>query len=282
MLISEALLLATNNLKQQGINSYRIDALLLLCHCLSCSKEQIIFNSNLNITPEQEQQFFALIERRGNKEPVSHLIGKREFFGIDFTVNNQVLDPRPDSETLVELVFDCFPNKNANINILELGVGSGCLSLTILKHFPNACGTGVDISDQALKMSQQNADLLGLTAQIKLFKSNWFSNLAPQENFDLIISNPPYIKTDDIQFLQDEVKVFEPILALDGGRNGLDCYQAIAQEVMGFLKKDGIVILEIGQYQEQDIIKIFTGVGLKFIQDKKDLAGIIRCLMFKK
>ncbi len=282
MLISEALGLASDNLKQQGINSHRIDALLLLCHSLSCSKEHIIFNSGLTINAAQEEQFFALIKRRGNKEPVSHLIGKREFFGVDFVVSGNVLDPRPDSETLIELVLHCFPNKNAPLNILELGVGSGCLVLTILNNFVNSCGIAVDISDQALEITKQNANLLNLSKRVQLLKSDWFSSLKAQENFDLIISNPPYIKTNDIQFLQNEVKVFEPMLALDGGKSGLDCYLTISKEVVGFLKKDGILILEIGQNQEQDIVKIFTDVGLQFVQDKKDLAGIVRCLMFKK
>jgi release factor glutamine methyltransferase len=282
MLISEALLLANNTLKQQGINSHRVDALLLLCHCLSFSKEQVIFNPQLTINSQQEEQFFILIKRRSNKEPVSHLIGRREFYGIDFIVNNHVLDPRPDSETLIELVFENFINKNSHLKILELGVGSCCLLLTILQNFPNSSGIGVDISDQALEVAQKNVDILNLSKRAQLLKSNWFSNLDPKESFDLIVTNPPYIQTNDIQFLQEEVKTFEPKLALDGGKDGLDCYFLIAKEVMGFLKKDGILILEIGQNQEQDIIKIFTDVGLEFVQDKKDLSGIVRCLMFKK
>ncbi len=282
MLISEALLLANNTLKQQGINSHRVDALLLLCYCLSFSKEQVIFNPQLIINLQQQEQFFALIKRRGNREPVSHLIGGREFFGIDFIVNNYVLDPRPDSETLIELVLEGFTNKNSNLNILELGVGSGCLLLTILTNFPNSSGLGVDISDQALEVAQKNANLLNLSKRVQLLKSNWFSNLESKKSFDLIITNPPYIPTGSIQSLQKEVRVFEPNLALDGGKTGLDCYSAIAKEVMGFLKKDGILILEIGQNQEQDTIKIFTDIGLKFIKDKRDLSNIIRCLMFKK
>ncbi len=281
MLISEALLLATNTLKQQGINSNRVDALLLLCHCLSFSKEQVIFNPQLVINLQQQEQFFALIQRRANREPFSHLVGHREFYGIDFSINNNVLDPRPDSETLIELTFEKFIDKNSNLNILELGVGSGCLLLTLLKNFPNSSGIGVDISDLALEVARKNANLLDLSHKTQLLKSNWFSGLMAQNSFDLIITNPPYIQTNSIQFLQEEVKTFEPNLALDGGKSGLDCYIAIAKEVVGFLKKDGILILEIGQHQEQDVIKIFTDNGLKFIQDKRDLSGIIRCLMFK-
>jgi release factor glutamine methyltransferase len=141
---------------------------------------------------------------------------------------------------------------------------------------------GVDISEEALAIAKKNIASLNLSQRAQLLKSNWFTNIKAEQNFDLIISNPPYIKTDDIQFLQDEVKVFEPILALDGGESGLDCYRLIAREIMGFLKEDGVLILEIGQNQEREIIKIFTDSGLKFVQDKRDLSGIIRCLMFRK
>lgn len=281
MLINEALFLARHNLQQQGINSYWIDALLLLCHCLSLSKEQIILNSNLIINPQQKEQFFALIKRRANKEPVSHLIGKREFFGNDFIVDKNVLDPRPDSETLIELVSDYFTDKNAHLDILELGVGSGCLLLTILKNFPNSDGIGIDISDVALNIAKQNSQILALSKQVNFLQSNWFSNLSFKKKFNLIISNPPYIKTNDIQFLQEEVRIFEPILALDGGKGGLDCYLAIAKNVKDYLKKDGILALEIGQDQEQGVIEIFNNVGLEFIKARKDLSSIVRCLMFR-
>jgi release factor glutamine methyltransferase len=282
MLISEALALARQNLQQQGIDSYWIDVLLLLCCCLSCTKEQVIFNSNLTINPEQQKKFFDLIKRRGNKEPLSHLVGKREFFGNDFIVSNNVLDPRPDSETLISYVLEYFVNKNIDLNILELGVGSGCLLLTILSHFPNSNGVGADISHLALDIAKKNAESLFLLNRIELLQSDWFVNLPLEKKFDLIISNPPYIKTNDIKFLQEEVRIFEPILALDGGKNGLDCYLLIAKNAIFYLKNNGILVLEIGQNQEKEVIKIFNNAGLKFVANKKDLSSIVRCLVFKK
>jgi release factor glutamine methyltransferase len=285
MFISEALFLAENILKQQGVNSYRIDALLLLCYCLSFTKEQVIFNSKFTLSLQQQQDFFSLIRRRSNREPISHIVGCREFFGIEFTVDSNVLDPRPDSEALIELVLERIVDKKSHLNILELGVGSGCLILAILKNFPNSFGVGVDISDKALNIARQNSVLLDLSGRVKFLESDWFSSLKNdtdlKNSFDLIISNPPYIPTNDIKFLQKEVRVFEPKLALDGGESGLDCYLQIAKDVKSFLKKDGILVLEIGQNQEQDIIRIFEGSGLKFVISKKDLAGIVRCLMFK-
>ncbi len=282
MLISEALVLAKNNLKQKGVNSYQIDALLLLCHCLSFGKEQVIFNPDFILSPDNQEKFLSLIKRRENREPISHIIGKREFFGNDFIVNCDVLDPRPDSESLIELVLDIFPNKNHHLELLELGVGSGCLLLTILKYFPFSVGVGADISEKALEITKKNIDSFGLNTRVNLIQSNWFSKLDSKQKFDLIISNPPYIKTSDILLLQEEVKNFEPKLALDGGISGLDCYNLIAQKVGQFLKESAFLLLEIGDHQEGEVIEIFTSAGLGFVQMKKDLSGTVRCLLFQK
>jgi release factor glutamine methyltransferase len=282
VLISEALEIAKNNLQKQGINSFRIDALLLLCHSLSCAKEKIIFNPTLEITAEAEEKFLIALKRRENHEPMSHILGKREFFGNDFIVNPDVLDPRPDSESLIEMTLEIFPNTNQSLKILELGVGSSCLIATILKYFPNSSGIAVDISLPALKIAQENLLNLGLKNRVELLQSNWFSNIVPSKRFDLIISNPPYIKSSDIELLQEEVKNFEPIKALDGGENGLDCYEIIAQKAKDFLNDSAFLLLEIGFGQEEDVKKIFIKSGLQFVKEKKDLAGIIRALLFCK
>lgn len=280
MLISEALKLAIENLKQKGVDSPRIDAILLLGQATSFSREQIIFNSNFELTLDQEKHFFELVKKRENRQPISHILGKREFYSNDFFVNSDVLDPRPDSESLVDLVFEIFPEKSFSLKVLELGVGSGCLISTIVKYFPNATGIGVDISDKALAIAGKNAHFLNIADRLQLIESNWFSNLK-NEKFDLIISNPPYIKTSDINFLQDEVKNFEPHLALDGGTEGLDCYEEISKNARSFLKEEGSLVVEIGKDQESDIIKIFEKSGLKFMRQKADLGGIVRCLFFK-
>ncbi len=285
MLISEALVLSQNSLKQKGVNSHRIDALLLLGHALRMSKEQIIFNPNFELSPTQEIEFLELLKRRENREPISHILGRREFYGLDFIVSGDVLDPRPDSESLIEVILEIFPEKNYPLEVLELGVGSACLLTTVLKYFPKASGTGVDISDKALAIAQKNIDLLEVKARTNLIKSNWFSNLDSGKylrKFDLIISNPPYIKTSDILLLQEEVKNFEPHLALDGGITGLDCYEAIAKDVKNFLKDKGFLILEIGDNQEKDVTKIFNLAGLNLIEEKKDLSGTVRGLLFQK
>jgi len=279
MKITNALSLGSQELQKVKINSHLLDSRILLCYCLNLTFEQVIFNPDQILTQNQIDKFFSLIKRRAKREPVSHIIGKREFFGNDFKINAFVLDPRPDSESLIEAVLKYIPDKSQKIKILELGVGSGCLILTLLKIFENANGIGIDISKKALEIAKQNSDFHDLKCQF--IESDWFSALNHTQKFDLIISNPPYIETDQINFLQDEVKNYEPRIALDGGLDGLNCYRKIAENIVNFLNPNAIVILEIGQNQENSVIEIFTSKGLKFVESRKDLGGIVRCLVFK-
>lgn len=281
MQIIKALTKAREILKKSKIKSFNIDSLILLSKSLNLTKEEIIFNGEKEINQDQLDIFFKLIQRRSKKEPISHIIGKREFFENDFIVNSQVLDPRYDSEILVNKVFDYFPKSINNLQILELGVGSGCLILSILKHYPKAIAIATDIKKEALNIAKLNAKNLNLTNKIQFKESNWFESLE-EKKFDLIISNPPYIKSKDINSLEDEVKNYDPISALDGGKDGLECYRLIAKDVDRFLKKSAILILEIGQGQEEDVIKIFDKENIKIIEKAKDLNHIIRCLILKK
>jgi release factor glutamine methyltransferase len=283
MLINDALALISQKLKSAGINSHYLDSRILLGHCLNLSPEEIIFNRNLSLSPKQLSDLEPIVARRSAREPISHIIGVREFFGYNFMVNSAVLDPRPDSESLIEAVIENF-DLQAPLEILELGVGSGCLILTLLKLFPQALGLGIDISPEALKVAGRNADLLDLTKKCRFLQSNWLENLGANEpmKFDLIISNPPYINSAVIASLATEVKDYEPLLALDGGSDGLDCYRQIAATCGDFLKPQSLLIVEIGQNQEVEVEKIFAGTNLELLAIKKDLAGIKRCLIFKK
>lgn len=279
MKISDALILAQNKLQQSNIENPAIDALVLLKYATSFSKEKIIFNPNLELAENQLNDFWRTISRRQAREPVSHILESREFYGLDFFVSADVLDPRPDSESLIELVMKIFPDKKQQLEILELGVGSGCLSITLLKNFINAAGSGVDISLKALEVAQKNSTTHQLLHRFQLKHSDLFTNIAGQK-FDLIISNPPYIAAAEIETLADEVRLFEPRLALDGGVDGLDFYRRIAREGAGFLKSDGLVVVEVGYNQWQDVVKIFAqnGFVLKLVQ--LDLAGVERALCF--
>ncbi len=282
MNVKELLEFCTSKLKSKSIESCDLDALLIICHCLDISKEDIIFASSDSKVPlEKINQVQELIQRRSKKEPLSHILNKRYFYEDVFFVNKDVLDPRADSEVLIEAILDIFKNKDSNLKILELGVGSGCLLLSVIKQFENAQGLGVDISAKALKVANRNAVSLDISNRVNLIKSDWFSDLQDKD-FDLIIANPPYIESNEIDSLQSEVSIFEPRIALDGGLTGLDCYRIIAGNISNFLKKDGYLFLEIGQNQQDEIIKIFELNNLKFADCRKDLGGIIRCLIFKK
>ena len=286
MKISEALLQARRVLDLKGVSNSKLDSLILLIHTFfiagkTITREQVIFNQDILLDFLQQKTFFDLVARRANREPISHIINNREFFGADFFVNSDVLDPRPDSESLIELVLEIFADKKQKLKILELGVGSGCLIITLLKAFEEADGTGVDISDAALKICQKNSEFHHIKNRLILKKSDLFSELSTK-GFDMIISNPPYIETKEIELLQEEVRLFEPIMALDGGDDGLDFYRRIATGAQGFLKEKGKIILEIGFDQKEKIVEIFTKENFLFIKSKLDLSGVERVLFFQK
>jgi release factor glutamine methyltransferase len=281
MNIAGALKKAKEELKNAGAASYELDSLVLICRALSFSKEKVIFNPEIILDEKQLEDFFALIARRKNGEPVSHLIGKREFYGNDFLVNKNVLDPRPDSESLIELVLE-FAKKDDELQLLELGVGSGCLVISLLLLFKNSTAIGVDISNLALEVAAENALKNQVAPRLNLQKSDLFSSLNAGQKFDIIISNPPYIPTHQIADLQIEVRDFEPILALDGGVDGLDFYRKIAKEAAQFLKNNGLVFLEIGINQKAEIAEIFQKNDFELIAAKDDLSGIARALCFRK
>lgn len=320
MKILHLLLTAQKQLQQKNITSFALDALLLLQHATSLSKEQIIFNPNSELDKEQENLFWQLIERRKNREPISHIINKREFYGLDFFVSGDVLDPRPDSESLIELVLEIFGDKNSSKNyqqaqnqqlqILELGVGSGCLIISLLKNLPNASAIGVDISAKAIQIAKQNAVSNQVENRLQFFESDLFANISlhktdsqqedmqnnaknnlqnnhaknHQQNnvqkFDLIISNPPYIEAAQIENLADEVRLFEPRLALDGGIDGYDFYRRIAADCKKFLKPLGLVVVEVGDNQSPKVQEIFAENKLNLKTSKRDLAGFERALGF--
>lgn len=308
MKISDALIISKDQLEKAGVSNSKLDSLILLSYALFFSKEQIIFNPDFELNLEQKNKFLSYVERRCKREPVSHIIGKREFYGRDFIVSKDVLDPRPDSESLIELVLKNFP-KNEKLDILEIGCGSGCLIITLLKELQNSKGVALDISEKALAISKQNAELHEVKNEIEFLQSDVFSALKHDEilhcaqddtlfchhpersegsldvelkkpKFDLIISNPPYIESKEIAELQPEVRIFEPRIALDGGVDGLDFYRRIAAKAQTFLTENGKIIIEIGFGQALQIKEIFAKNNFKFIESKFDLGGVERALMF--
>lgn len=282
MKLEKALKEAVEILQKNSIASAILDARILIQHVLSLSREDIVFKAlQIDISENNQKKYFDLINKRAKKIPLSHLTNNREFFAINFYVDENVLDPRPDSEALIEMIIQKFI-KNSSLNIAEIGCGSGCLIISLLKHFDKWLGNAIDISDKALLVAEKNAKINQVFNRINFSQSDLFNNLQNKKIFDIIISNPPYIPTNDIENLQDEVRLYEPRIALDGGFDGLDFYRKIAEQSQNFLKNNGDIFLEIGYNQQQDVKNIFEKNNFKFIDFKKDLSGIIRVLQFQK
>lgn len=285
MKISELISQSTQILSDLGVGSAKLDSIILLSFATSYSKEKIIFNPDLTISKEHQEIFLTLFEKRKQRIPISQIINKREFYGLDFFVTSAVLDPRNDSETLVETAIEIIEKrklaKDQIINILELCVGSGCLTISLVKNLSNIAADVCDIDEEALKICKINIDSHQLADRIKIFKSDLFAQI-DNKKYHLIIANPPYIASSEIDNLQPEVKLYEPRIALDGGADGLFFYRKISEKAQYFLQENGLIILEIGFGQKDSVIDIFKKNGFALNKIKKDLSSIDRVLVFEK
>ncbi len=275
--VQEAITAAIEELKQAGITSNVLDARLLLEYVLDASREELVRNPARVLLSEDVEFFRELVKQRAGGEPVAKIIGFKEFWGLAFKTTKDTLDPRPDSETLIEAVLKYFKDKNKKYRFLDFGTGGGCLLLALLYEYPNATGVGIDISFDAMEVAKENADALGLRDRCTFVFSSWGEGISGK--FDLIISNPPYIKTADIPSLAPEVSIFDPYVALDGGEDGLKEYRNLAYYLPELLEKGGYVMLEIGAGQGSDVENIITAQGLTSLSREKDLTGTERCLV---
>ena len=279
MFLKELYTNSINLLKDKGVLTANLDVKILLAFLLNIDTKEIINYFNNEISNEFLNNFQKLLSRRLNREPIANIIGKKAFWDYDFIVNENVLTPRPDSETLIEAVLENYKDKDQKLNILDLGTGSGCLILTLLSIYQNSQGLAIDISDKALEIAKQNAKLLNIN-RIKFLKNNWNDNI--NKKFDIIISNPPYIPKKEIEILEPEVNKYNPLLALDGGNDGLDCYKYLAENLQKNCKENTKIFLEIGKNQENNIIEIFKNNKFELLKMYKDINGIIRILELKK
>lgn len=252
----------------------RREAHLLVCHVLGLSYEDIYFNKERLLKDEEEIAFNILLERRLKHEPLSKIREFREFWSLPFRVTKDTLDPRPDSETLIEAVLDHYPSKESVLQILDLGTGTGCLLLSLLQEYPNACGVGIDASEAAIYIAQENANRLALEGRTKFIVGQWGNALSG--SFDIIISNPPYISRLDP--LPLEVSAYDPELALYGGDDGLTCYRELVEQIRRVAVSKTKIFLELGKEQLDDVSALFSQYTI--LQAKKDLAGNERCLIF--
>ncbi len=262
-----------------GIDNARFEARLLLAHAAGVTIERLIAHGDEAAPWAAVEALRTLTARRIRREPMAYVVGEREFWGLPFKVSPAVLVPRPDSETLIEAALALMPGRTEPWRIVDLGVGSGCLLLTLLREFPNARGVGMDASAEALSVAQGNADALGVGARTRFVAGDWrHQGWAEQLGgpFDLLISNPPYIETATIDGLMPEVALFEPRLALDGGRDGLAAYRTIAGRAAGLVVPGGRVLIEVGEGQVPDISALLAAAGFAVSSPWKDLGGIDR------
>ena len=272
--IASALRNATAWLAAAGSDSPRLDAEMLLAEALSVERSRFYINDKLAPDGAAIEKFHALVARRAGGEPVSYIIGRREFWSLDFIVTPAVLTPRPETELLVDTALKCV-GSNPNPRILDLGTGSGAIAVALAKEVYGAEVVATDISSDALEIARANARRHGAEDRISFRAGDLFGPVAGSK-FDLIVANPPYIRREDIVTLPRDVRDFEPRVALDGGADGLDFYRRIAREAPRYLSDGGFVAVEIGAGMGADVARLFKNAGLDDVRIEKDLADLER------
>jgi release factor glutamine methyltransferase len=262
---------AKARLQAAGVDGPVIDARLLVEAAAGASRTDIIGDPHRLLSDDQAATLEGFIARRERREPVSHILGRKGFWKIMLRVTADVLTPRPDTETLVELVLRDLPEGRA-FSLLDLGVGSGAILLAILAERPAGKGLGVDVSDEALAVARENAANLGLGGRVALLRGDWTRGLE-DASFDIVVANPPYVRSAEIEALAPEVRDHEPRLALDGGPDGLDAYRLLAPEILRVLKPGGRFAVEIGFDQSAAVERLFKAAGAAAVTTAKDLAN---------
>ena len=265
----------SKKLKNKKIYSHKLDSEILLSRVLNKTREELLISLNQKIEPQKINDFYKLVHRRSLKEPIAYILEKKEFWSKNFLVNKNTLIPRPETELMVEKIVKIFKTKN--IFILDIGTGTGCILLSILSELKNSKGIGIDISSKAIKIANENSKKHKLTQRTKFYRRS-LSEIY-QNKFDLIVSNPPYIMRKDIKNLNEDIKKFEPKLALDGGNDGLDLIKKIIYKSKNILKTKGMLALEIGNEQFKKVSKILKSNKFKTRYLVKDYRENIRCIL---
>ncbi len=275
MIISELINLGSRTLKRENISTHLLDSELILSRILNKKRENLLVSDEKKVTLQLIKNFNKLIKRRIKKEPLAYIFNKKEFWSKSFLVDRGILIPRPETELLVEKILKDFRKKNPFI--LDIGTGSGCILLTLLSEMKKSRGIGIDISNKAINIALKNAKNFGLESRSKFYKRS-LSKIYGYK-FDLIVSNPPYICTNQIKNLSDDVRKYEPRAALDGGNDGLDVIKKVIYKSRAILKKKGILALEIGHGQYKEVSQILRLQGFKDRFLIKDYQDNIRCIL---
>jgi release factor glutamine methyltransferase len=279
MNIQSAVIDGTNILKDKSILSAQLDTEILMAKALNKNREYIILNHNKVLSIENLEYFKKLIHERAARKPIAYLLNKKLFWKSEFYVDKNTLIPRPDTEIIVEQILKITKHKNY-FKILDIGVGSGCILLSVLKEKKNFYGIGIDICKNSLEISRINAKKLLIDGRVKFYKSD--VDKFAQGKYDMIVSNPPYIKSNSLKYLESDVLNFEPNLALDGGLDGLSVIRKVIKKTSELLKKNGKFILEIGFDQKSKVIKLLNNKGFYINSSVKDLANNDRCIVSTK
>ena len=279
MNIETAIKKGVNILKENNITNPYLDSEVLMTSTVKKDKKYIILNSKKTLTDKDLSYFNELIKRRTKGEPIAYLINKKEFWNTEFYINNDVLIPRPDTELIIEQVLKIY-SKNSYCRTLDIGLGSGCILLSILKERKNFYGVGIDISKKSIKVSKFNAKMLNLDNRVKFYNSNVDNfNIG---KYDLIVSNPPYIKLSTLKYLEKDVFNFEPKLALNGGKSGVSEIKKVIDKSSSLIKNKGKFILEIGFNQKNKVKEMLKRKGFYINSILKDYAKNDRCIISTK
>ena len=278
MILENAIRKASKILKSHKVISHELDAQIILSDIMGVTREFLILNNNLNITKEIKYKYFDALKRRASHEPVAYITGKKEFWSQNFFVNKSTLVPRPETELLIYKIIKYYKYKK--INILDIGTGSGCILLSILKELNHSRGIGLDISEKAIRTAKINAINLDLLnrSKFKVFDIKKFNT----GKYDLIVSNPPYIPTRDIKNLSPDITNYEPLIALNGGHDGLDLIKKVIYKSFNLLKKNGLLAIEIGHGQYLRVSKVLAQHGYRQIDKVHDYNKNIRCIISTK
>jgi len=271
----EIIKIGSKFLRENNIPSFILDSEILLSKTLNKTREEILTNIDQKIAKKQIFLFKKYLQRRSKNEPIAYILGEKEFWSGKFFVNNNTLIPRPDTELLVDRLLEIYKNKN--ISILDIGTGSGCIIISLLINLKNSIGFGVDISKDAVSIATKNSIKHKLTKRIK-FSTQSFEKIF-NKKFDLIVSNPPYIETKDIKNLSDDIKKYEPRMALDGGNDGLDLIRKVIYKSKEILKIKGMLALEIGNEQIKKVSKILIDNNFRIKHVIKDYRNNVRCVL---
>lgn len=278
MILEQTIHKASKTLKESNIASHQLDAEIILSNIMSVTREYLITNNDLNITKTIKRKYLTAIKRRLKNEPVAYITGTKEFWSNDFIVNRNTLVPRPETELLIYKLISLYKNKK--INILDIGTGSGCILLSLLKELKLAKGTGIDIEPKTIEIAKFNAKKMMLLNRTKLKVvdlEDFYST-----KYDLIVSNPPYIPFKDLKNLSKDIRNFEPLVALNGGNDGLDIIKKVIYKSECLLKKSGTLAIEIGNNQYSKVVRLLKNNNYREIGKEIDYNNNVRCIITTK